>query len=75
MASVFQIYQNIPEEYCTWLYLLVDQVSWPNVVGFKRCIQKFNLSRLELVLLTWSTDNLGGLINVSEMPVKKINSL
>ena len=42
LASVLQIVQKIPENYCPCLYLSIGQVWWLYELWFKRYIQKMH---------------------------------
>ena len=47
LATVLQIVQKIPENYCPCLYLSIGQVWWLNELWFKRYTQKCTLSHVQ----------------------------
>ena len=55
LASVPQIVQKIPENYCPYLYLSTGQVWQLNELWFKRYIQKCTLSHVLMFVMTSKT--------------------
>ena len=52
LSLVLLIAQNIPESYCSCLYLTAGQVWWLNELWFKRYIQKCTLSHILILIMT-----------------------